>query len=265
MKLKTVLSICLLFASGVSAQETAGSDSKKSSDAKSVATSDVKYTEQGDRTIGFLAEPPAGAEKKHAAIILVHEWWGLNDFIKQTAKDFAEQGYVALAVDLYDGEATTKPEDARKLATGVRGDMDSAFANLKDAIAFLQKKDNVDAERMASIGWCFGGGWSYQIAKNNLGVKASVIYYGRFNPEDDLAKMRAEIIGHFADKDRGIKVDDVNEFQATLKTQGGDHEIYIYPNTQHGFASRPGENPNYVEDAAKSAWERTLKFLKDRL
>ena len=173
----------------IDAQETVTPDVKKSSDTKVVTTSDVKYTEQGTKTAGYLAEPPAGAEKKHAAIILVHEWWGLNDFIKQTANDFAEQGYVALAVDLYDGQSTTKPEDARKLATGVRGDMDSAFANLKDAIAFLQKKDNVDSERMASIGWCFGGGWSYQVAKNNLGVKASVIYYGRFNPEDDLAKM----------------------------------------------------------------------------
>ena len=263
MKSKTAITICFLTASFLSGQETATPE--KSSDSKPVATSAVRYTEQGEKTIGFLAEPPANAEKKHAAIILVHEWWGLNDFIKQTAKDFAEQGYVALAVDLYDGEATTEPKEAMNLATGVRSDMDAAFANLKDAIAFLQKKDNVDAERMASIGWCFGGGWSYQIAKNNLGVKASVIYYGRFNPADDLAKMRAEIIGHFADKDRGISVDDVNEFQATLKTQGGDHEIYIYPNTQHGFASRPGENPNYVEDAANSAWKRTLKFLKDRL
>ena len=115
---------------------------------------------------------------------------------------------------------------------------------------------------MAAIGWCFGGGWSYQMAKNNLGVKASVIYYGFFNPEDDLQKMRAEIIGHFAENDRAIRVDNVKEFQAKLKTLSGDHEVYIYPNTTHGFASRKGTNPDYNEQAAELAWQRTLAFLK---
>ena len=98
--------------------------------------------------------------------------------------------------------------------------MDVAFENLKDAIAFLKNQESTDPSRLGSVGWCFGGGWSYQIAKNNLGVKASIIYYGMFNPEDDLAKMRAEIIGHFADEDRLISVDDVREFQAKLMTIG---------------------------------------------
>ncbi len=228
-----------------------------------VVTRSVKYTTQGVETLGYLAEPKISG--KRPAIVLIHEWWGLNDSIKTKAREFAARGYVALAVDLYNGKATTDRDEAGRLAGEVRGKMDQAFANLKDAIAYLKTLDNVDPERMASIGWCFGGGWSYQIAKNNLGVKASVIYYGQFNPQDDLQKMRAEIIGHFAEEDRGIRVDDVREFQATLKTQGGNHEIYIYPNTTHGFASRPGENPEYDEQAAQLAWRRTLAFLQKRL
>lgn len=208
---------------------------------------------------GYLAKPTSAGEKP--AIILIHEWWGLNDAIRSTAREFAKLGYVALAVDLYGQEATTDRRQAQEYASGVQDNMEAAFANLKAAVKTLQEMPDVDQDRMASIGWCFGGGWSYQMAKNNLGVKATVIYYGRFNPEDDLQKMRAKIIGHFAEEDRGIRVDNVKEFQATLKTLSGEHEIYIYPNTQHGFASRPGENPRYDEEAAELAWQRTNAFL----
>ena len=227
-------------------------------------TQTVTYHKEGDSPIqGYLAMPKGKGPVP--AIILIHEWWGLNDDIREKANHFASQGYAALAVDLYHGGSTDKSSEARQLAGAVREDMEGAFTNLSAALDYLKNQPGVDEKRLASIGWCFGGGWSYQIAKNNLGVKASVIYYGRFNPKDDLQKMRAGIIGHFADKDRGITVESVKEFQAVLKTQKGDHEIYIYPNTTHGFASRPGQNPNYVEKASELAWERTLNFLSKAL
>ena len=176
---------------------------------------------------------------------------------------FAKLGYAALAVDLYDGKSALSPDEARKLATHVRGNMDEAFKNLKSAFSFIKSHPNVNAERVASIGWCFGGGWSYQIAKNNLGAKASIIYYGRFNPKDDLSKMRATILGQFGAKDRGIKVDTVHEFQAKLKTLGGDHEIYIYENAGHAFANEGGSR--YNKEAAELAWKRTTTFLRKNL
>ena len=225
---------------------------------------DVTYGTKNDKPLkGFLATPEATG--KRPAIILIHEWWGLNDDIRAKAEAFAKQGYVALAVDLYGGKSTTTSAEARKLASAVRGDMDGAFANLKTAVAYLKQQTNVDGTRIASIGWCFGGGWSYQMARNNLGVKASVIYYGSFSPEDDLSKMRTEILGHFAENDRSIRVDQVNAFGAKLKTLEGHHEIYIYPNTSHGFASRPDSNRNYAKDAAETAWKRTMAFLKKYL
>ncbi len=228
--------------------------------AQEIKSEEVVYAKPGGAEVkGFLAQPTKTGS--HPAIILIHEWWGLNDDIRNKAKEFAKLGYVALAVDLYDGKSTTKASEARGLAGKVRGNKEAAFANLKGAMVHLTEMDNVDADRIASIGWCFGGGWSYEIAKNNLGTKVSVIYYGFFNPQDDLSKMRAEIIGHFAENDRAIRVDNVKEFQATLKTLSGDHEIYIYPNTTHGFASRPGENANYAKEAAELAWQRTVDFL----
>ncbi len=229
--------------------------------AKGVVAGEVAYY-PAEKIHGYLARPDDG--KPHPAIILIHEWWGLTDWIKENARKFAALGYVALAVDLYKGESTDKRERAGELAGAVRKNMEGAFANLKAAIHFLKSNPKwVIPDRLASIGWCFGGGWSYQIAKNNLGTKASIIYYGFFNPKDDLQKMRATILGNFGEKDRGIKLDTVHEFQANLKTLKGNHEIYIYKNAGHGFA-RKGSH-SYNKEAAELAWKRTVTFIKKYL
>ncbi|MDE0030722.1 MAG: dienelactone hydrolase family protein [Deltaproteobacteria bacterium] len=230
--------------------------------AMKITTAEVAYVTGNDKVKGYLAKP---ADKKaRPGLILIHEWWGLNDNIRENARAFAELGYVALAVDLYDGEMATTPDGARKLAGSVRKNTDAAFANLKQAVSYLSGlKGEVDPARIASVGWCFGGGWSYQMAKNDLGVKASVIYYGRFNPADDLSRMRATILGHFGETDRGIKVDNVREFQAKLKTLKGDHMVFIYPNAGHAFAN--ADSRNYDKTAAETAWKRTMEFFQKHL
>lgn len=226
-----------------------------------IFTEEVVYYQNGNSVKGYLARPDS--QQKQPALILIHEWWGLNDDIRENARKFARLGYVSLAADLYDGRSTATPQEARKMATKVRNNMDEAFLNLKSAFAYIKGRSDVDSERMASIGWCFGGGWSYQIAKNNLGARASIIYYGRFNPRDDLSKMRAVILGNFGAEDRAIKVDRVQEFQAKLKTLSGDHEIYIYENAGHAFANEGGSR--YDKKAADLAWKRTIAFLKKNL
>lgn len=226
-----------------------------------IVTEEAVYYQNGKNVSGYLARP--ADKQKHPGLILIHEWWGLNDNIRQNARKFAELGYVALAVDLYEGESATTPDQARKLATGVRNNVEGAFKNLKSAVAFMKGHASTNPDRVASIGWCFGGGWSYQIAKNGLGVKSSIIYYGRFNSKDDLSKMRATILGHFGANDRGIKVDSVEEFQAKLKTLSGDHEIYIYENAGHAFANEGGSR--YNKKAADLAWKRTVTFLEKYL
>lgn len=226
-----------------------------------IVTEDVVYYKDGKDFTGYLARPDDS--QKHPGLILIHEWWGLNEHIRGNARKFARLGYVALAVDLYEGRSTTSRKEAKNLATSVRKNLSGAFENLKSAVSYIKRHSNVNPERVASIGWCFGGGWSYQIAKNNLGVKASIIYYGRFNPADDLSRMRAVILGHFGANDRAIRVDTVYEFQAKLKTLGGDHEIYIYENAGHAFANETGSR--YNKEAAGLAWKRTVDFLKRNL
>ena len=206
---------------------------------------------------GYLALPSGAGP--HPALILIHEWWGLNDTIRWYTSEFAKQGYVALAVDLYGGETTDDPKIAQKLALAVRTNLDGAFANLRSAVSYLRARPDVAKDRLASVGWCFGGGWSYQMAKNDLAVKASVMYYGQFAPDDDLSMMKAHIIGHFGANDQSIPVADVKAFRAKLQTLSGEHQIFIYENEGHGFARE------LTTASAKKAWERTLAFLRERL
>ncbi|MCH8013139.1 MAG: dienelactone hydrolase family protein [Candidatus Marinimicrobia bacterium] len=140
-----------------------------------IYTEEVVYYKNQKNVVGYLARPIDG--KRYPAILLIHEWWGLNENIKERARQFAGQGYVALAVDLYGGRVTTTASEAINLAGEVRNNRNDAFDNLKGAVEFLQSQSLfVIPDRIASIGWCFGGGWSFEMAKNNLGVKASVIY-----------------------------------------------------------------------------------------
>ncbi|MDD4319614.1 MAG: dienelactone hydrolase family protein [Candidatus Peribacteraceae bacterium] len=227
--------------------------SSVSSAAQTVRAEEVVY---GPAT-GYLALP--AGDGPFPAVVLIHEWWGLNDNMRDYAEQFARQGYVALAADLYGGESTEDPARAQELAAGVAGNPTAALQNLQSAVAYVRGLPDVDGERLASVGWCFGGGWSYQMARNDLGVQATVMYYGRFMPDDDLSQMKADIIGHFGEDDESIPVDDVRAFQARLQTQGGTHEIYIYPNRGHGFA-RELDNPDAVQ-----AWDRTLAFLREHL
>lgn len=234
---------------------------QQTSEVSEITEEEVSYFPGHDQVKGFLARPKDG--QNLPAIILIHEWWGLNKNMHDLARKFAQQGYVALAVDLYEGKSTKDSDEAKKLATAVRENMDPAFDNLKAAITYLKSSKQVSKDRVASIGWCFGGGWAYQMAKNDMGVKASIMYYGQFSPKDDLHHMKTTILGHFGEKDTSIKVDNVREFQATLKTLSGNHEVYIYPNAGHGFTNP--DNPSYDPVAAELAWKRTMEFLKKYL
>ncbi len=249
----------------------AGSEIRKMLDEKGAASvapavigvngGEITYGRKGPGDLhGYLALPVTSGP--HPAVVLVHEWWGLDDYMRENARKFARLGYVALAVDLY-GESTTDPVVAQRLAAGVQADVPGALDNLEQAVTYLKSRSDVDDERVASVGWDFGGGWAYQMAKNDLGVKATVMYYGQFGADDDLGQMKADILGHFGETDRTITVDDVHEFQATLQTHNGLHDVYIYPNAGSGFANPA--SAGYDKKTAKVAWERTVNFLTTSL
>jgi len=227
--------------------------------AQPVHGAEVVYaTVNGKPVRGYFSEPLHG---KHPlpGIIVIHEWWGLNDNIRSMADQLAGEGYAALAVDLYGGQSAKDPNDAKKLMLGVFKDSDAARDNLKQAYAYLQ--DHEHAPRIGVIGWCFGGGWSLQTALMFPDtLAAAVMYYGQ--PVDDVAalsKLRMPLMGFFGEQDKGITVQDVRAFQEALKAAKVHAEIHEYPNAGHAFANPSGQN--YRPAAAADAWKRTLAFF----
>ena len=202
------------------------------------------------------------ATEKLPAIVMIHENRGLNDNIKSTADILAKQGYAVLAVDLFQGQVTADPNRARELSSDVRNNPGVAIENMKSAVAYLSSLQNVNASRIASIGWCFGGGQSLQLALNSEDhpLAATIIYYGQVvNDTGELSKIRWPVLGIFGDKDQAISVDSVRAFEKALNETGVTNQIHIYPGVGHAFANP--SNDNYAPQETADAWMKTLAFL----
>ena len=227
----------------------------------------VDYYSENENINGYLSVPKdASGDDKKPAIILIHEWWGLNEDIKQMADDYATEGYVALAVDMYGEEPTNSSTVAGQRAGEVRENMEEAMNNLGSAVDYLKSREDVNPDKLATVGWCFGGGWAYQMAVNDIGVDASVMYYGQFDPQDDFENMKASIIGHFGEEDNVIDVNNARELKATLEDADQSSSVYIYPNVGHSFANYDGgDNLDYSREKAQKAWNRTMNFLQEKL
>ena len=212
--------------------------------------------------VGYLAMPQDAAEPL-PGIIVIHEWWGLNDDIKAMTRRLAAKGYVVLAVDLYGGKTAKTPDEANSLMRDFYGDPDAARRNLQQAYDYLEKY--ALAPRIASIGWDLGGGWSLQTALQYPGaLDAAVMYYGQIITERDrLAPLNVPLLGFFGAEDRSIPVREVQEFRATLTDLGKVAEVLIVPRADHGFAIPNGSA--YNEKAANEAWDTTLAFLERNL
>ena len=218
---------------------------------------------------GYLVYPSSNlpnnasvATEKLPAIVMIHENRGLNDNIKSTADILAKQGYVVLAVDLFQGQVTADPNRARELSSDVRNNPGVAIENMKSAVAYLSSLQNVNASRIASIGWCFGGGQSLQLALNSEDhpLAATIIYYGQVvNDTEELSKIRWPVLGIFGDKDQAISVDSVRAFEKALNETGVTNQIHIYPGVGHAFANP--SNENYAPQETADAWMKTLAFL----
>jgi carboxymethylenebutenolidase len=195
---------------------------------------------------------------------MIHEWWGLNNHIKDMANLLAKEGYVVLAADLYNGKVAADPNEAGNLVQSVRANQENAITNLKAAVKYVSSLPIVDKSEIASIGWCFGGGQSLQLALNSQDqpLAATILYYGTplVIEKSELSKIKWPVLGIFGDKDQAIPLKQIKQFKAALDEIGITNEIHIYPGIGHAFANPSGDN--YAPKETQDAWEKTLSFLK---
>ena len=226
------------------------------------ATSKTVSYKSGDDTVQAVLYTPEG-KGPFPALVAIHEWWGLTDWVKEQASKLADQGYVVLAIDLYRGKVADTPELAHELMRGVPEDR--ALRDLHAAAEYLRSQPNVRKDRIASIGWCMGGGYALDVALQEATLRAAVINYGHLATDpDSLKKINAGILGIFGGKDGGIPVEDVKKFEQSLKQDGKKIEVKIYPDAGHGFEN-PNNKAGYRADDAADAWQRTVTFLANTL
>ena len=206
---------------------------------------------------------PASGGGKHAALVVVQEWWGVDDWIKHDTERFASQGYDALAVDLYRGHVAHDAGEAHELMRGLPEDR--ALADLEAGFAWLAARPDVDPARIGSVGWCMGGGYSLALAVDQPKLRAAVVNYGRLVTSDEkIGAIHAAFLGNFAGADRGIAPDDVRAFTAKLKTKNPDVDVKIHDGAKHAFMN-PNNTEGYDAAAAKDAWSRIDGFLRRTL
>lgn len=214
----------------------------------------VAYSE---RAVGLYVRPAAGGI--YPGVVMIHEWWGLNDNMKEMARTLAGSGYQVLAVDLYGGKVAATTSEAMALRNSVS--KEETTANLRAAVKFLRDRQ---VPRIASLGWCYGGGKSLELALSGERLDATVIYYGALSTSTaELARINWPVLGIFGADDRSIPLSTVREFDAALDMLGVANEIHIYPGVGHAFANPSG--PNYAPNETKDAWEKTLAFLNTTL
>ncbi len=211
-------------------------------------------------TDAFVVWPPGKGTAP--AVIVVHEWWGLNSQIREVARKLGRQGYVAIVPDLYHGKVAGDAESAHELSRAL--DEAEALADLEAAVAWLRAQPRSAKGRIGVVGFCMGGSLSQSLALRSSQISAAVMFYGR--PETDpakLATLRAPLLGHFGAEDGGIAVARVEEMRGALAKAGKTAEIFVYPGAGHAFMHEG--RPSYHPDAARQAWARTLAFLQKLL
>ena len=211
---------------------------------------------------GLLVKPEAKGPSP--AVIVIQEWWGLDDWVKQQARALAGEGYVALAVDLYRGKVTANPDEAHQLMNGLPPDR--AMRDLKAAFAYLQGRPDVKKDRIGVIGWCMGGRYALALATEEPGLAAVVAYYGA-PPTDPaaIARIKAPVLGNYGGDDKGPSPEDVRAFEAAMKKAGKTADVKIYEGAPHAFANVNNPWKGYREAAAKDAWSRTTAFFARHL
>ncbi len=219
----------------------------------------VHYIDGDAATAGYLAVPDG--DGPFPALILIHEWNGLNDRVRQVADAFAAEGYVALAADVYRGRTGSSPEENVALVREARDNMDAVIGNLNAAQALLKNRPDVTG-KVGVMGWCFGGGIALSYGLGGEHHDATAIFYGSLVEDPaELARLDHPVYGTFAEMDGGIPPDQVARFAAALDSIGIDNDIHVYDEVNHGFWLRVDGDREKREAPAQDAWARLMTFL----
>jgi carboxymethylenebutenolidase len=199
----------------------------------------------------------------HPALIVIHEWWGMTDWIKQEAEHYASEGYVTLAVDLYRGKVATDADMAHELMRGLP--QDQGVRDLTSAVTYLSQRKDVDKSRIGAVGWCMGGGYAIQLAVAEPSLKAVAVNYGAL-PTDKtaLANIHADVIGNFGGLDRVITPDSVHAFETAMQALGKPVDAKIYADAGHAFEN-PTNATGYKPADATDALTRVDQFFTKTL
>ena len=217
---------------------------------------------EGNQLHGYLAQPDEPGD--YPAVLLIHEWWGFNEGMTILADALAAEGYVVLAADAYRGEVTDQVP--RALWLRLTTPEEQVFNDVDAALAYLMSLDNVDSDKIASMGFCFGGGHSLQLGmRESENMALTILYYGAVVTDPDLLRPLTDnqpVLGIFGANDASIPTADVLEFEAALNSLDIPNEITIYDGVGHAFLNE--ENYNQPGPAG-DAWQQTLAFLETNL
>lgn len=223
----------------------------------------VAYFAADPKAMGYLAVPEG--KGPFPAVILIHEWNGLVPRIKETADAFAAEGYVALAADLYSGRLGSTPDENMALVRETLASPDQLIANLNAAVQLLKGRSDTTG-KVATIGWCYGGGVALSFALGGEHHDGTAIFYGRLLDDPERMKhIHHEIYGTFVRNDPGIPLDSVNKFVETLRAVGIKNDVHIYDEVNHGFWLHVDSNPETNTGPAIDAWDRLKAYLKRTL
>ncbi len=221
----------------------------------------IEFASNGTTTPGYLSIPAAGPGP---GVVVIQEWWGLVDHIKSVADRLAAEGFTALAPDLYHGRAVglDEPDEAGKAAMAL--DVARAGRDMTGAVDHLVASAEARGAAVGAIGFCMGGGLAVRLATLRESVAACVDFYGIPDAAAELSRIRARVLGHFADHDDYASPAAAQLFGQRLQAAGVAHEFHTYPQTQHAFFN--DDRPSvYSAAAAQLSWERTLAFLREVL
>ena len=259
--MKTFLMVISLFGLAVSLAHAA------------VQGKEVSYQANGTTLKGYIAYDDA-FKGKRPAVLVVHEWWGHNEYARKRARMLAELGYTALAVDMYgDGKQAHHPDEAGKFATEVSKNMPMAKARFEAGMKLLRKEKTVDASKMAAIGYCFGGGVVLNMARLGEDLKGVVSFHGSLGTDSPAqpGQIKARIVSFSGEADPMIGADSVAAFKREMDNAGADYRVVTYPGAQHAFTNPEADELGkkfkmplaYNVEADQDSWQQATVFLRE--